>query len=126
MCTVHQLAGHLGPVSESLGRMDWSGLVSVGLTHRDGVDEGSDSQGQAAAQHGEDGIAQVVVDGVCQRALGHIDGWLDGHGGHLPGVLLSIRLLSIRLLSVWRSSILWWGTVALRPYRREEGGKSER
>lgn len=55
-------------------------------TYRDGVDEGSDSKGQAAAQHGEDGVGQVVVDRVGQRALGHVHRGLGSDGG-----LLSVR-----------------------------------
>lgn len=33
-------------------------------THQDGEDKGSNSKWQATAQHGEDGVAQVVIDGV--------------------------------------------------------------
>lgn len=63
--------------------------LPVEETHRDGVDEGSDSKRQAAADHGEDGVAQVVVDGVGQRALGDVHGGLHDDGGRLPRVLLA-------------------------------------
>lgn len=33
-------------------------------THRDGEDKGGNSKWQATAQHGEDGVAQVVIDRV--------------------------------------------------------------
>lgn len=75
-------------------------------THLDGVDEGSNSKWQAAAQHGEDGVAHVVVDRVSQWALSHVHGGLGGDGGWLHEVLLSIyctcilRRASIALLKV--------------------------
>lgn len=52
-------------------------------THCDGVDESSNSKGQAAAQQGEDGVAQVVVDWRIQRPLSHIHSWLGNDGARL-------------------------------------------
>lgn len=64
-------------------------------THWDGVDEGSNSKWQAAAQHGEDGVAHVVVNRVSQRALSHVHGGLGSDGDLLRWVLLSIYCTSI-------------------------------
>lgn len=80
-------------------------------THRDGVDEGSDSEWQAAAQHGEDGVAQVVLDRFGQRALGQVHRGLDGDGGGLRRVLL---IHGIRLISASFTPIGWWTSVALQ------------
>lgn len=64
----------------------------VNQTHRDGVDEGGNSKRQAAAQQGEDGVAQVVVHRDSQRASGHVDGGLDCDGGLLASWVLLLLL----------------------------------
>lgn len=64
----------------------------VGFTSRDGIDESSDSKWQAATEHGEDGVAQIVIDRVLQRALSHVDSGLDGDRDRLPWVLLAHRV----------------------------------
>jgi len=70
-------------------------------THRDGVDEGSDAQRQAAAQQREDGVAQVVVDGDGQRASGHEHGGLHRDHGRLDSrVLLPITTSVLRRRSI--------------------------
>lgn len=63
----------------------------------DGINEGGDSERQAAAYHGEDGVAQVVVDGVAQRARSHVHGGLGS-----DGPLLWVGLLVVRNASVLR------------------------
>lgn len=52
-------------------------------THCNGVDESSNSKRQAAAQQGEDGVAEVVVDWGIQRALSHIHSGLGNDGARL-------------------------------------------
>lgn len=58
-------------------------------SYSDGVDEGGDAKWQAAADHGEDGVAQVVFDRVFQRVWGHKHGGLDHDSTGLSWVLLA-------------------------------------
>lgn len=72
--------------------------------YRDGVDEGSNAKWHAAADHGEDGVAQVVLDRVCKRVWGHKHGGLDHDSTGLNWVLLAH---GVRLLVVHYTILLW-------------------
>lgn len=75
--------------------MEW---IFLNQTYRDGEDESSNSKRQAAAQQGEDGVAQVVVDRGVQWALSHIHSGLGNDGA---------RLCNVLLLSIRRGTISW-------------------
>ena len=87
------------------------------FTYRNGIYEGCYSEGQAAAEHGEDGVAQVVVNRLRQGSPVHEDSGLNHHRPWLGWVLLpgahGVGLLSVRILG--RRSIALRGSgVALR------------
>lgn len=92
----------------------------VGFTSRDGVDEGSNAEWQAAAHQGEDRVTYVVVDRLGQRTPSHVHrGLVYGDGGWMCWVLLTHGM---RLLSVSFIPIRWWRYKALRLWRVSHAG----
>lgn len=79
-------------------------------THLDWINEGGNSERQAATYHGEDGVAQVVVDGVGQRASSDVHGGLASDG----------PLLWVGLLAVWSTSVLRRPSIGLLKKKKKK------